>query len=121
RNIKGVQKILTTYRSLLVRNKGKKVKMIISELGWADKGHKNPQVVGSKGQANRVRDMFKLVSRLRTKLKIIGLTYFDWKDFPVSKGDPKGNTWGYHTGLLTTKGKHKPAYRTYQRGVKSLR
>jgi polysaccharide biosynthesis protein PslG len=121
RNLKGVQKILFTYRSLLARNKGGKVKMLISELGWADKGHKNPQVVGRKGQASRVRAMFKLVAKQRKKLKLIGLTYFDWKDYAVQKGDPKGDTWGYHTGLLTAKGKRKPAYRAFQRGVKSLR
>jgi hypothetical protein len=55
----------------------------------------------------------------RTRLKLRGFVYFSWRDgrpyAPLFK-----NLWGLHTGLLTVKGKRKPAYNAFVRAVRPL-
>ena len=52
-------------------------------------------------------------------LKLRGFVYFSWRDgrpyAPLFK-----NLWGLHTGLLTVKGKRKPAYNAFVRAVRPL-
>jgi hypothetical protein len=47
--------------------------------------------------------------------------YFEWRDYPPRAGDPRGDTWGYHTGLFTASMQAKAAYHAFVAGVKRLR
>lgn len=120
---KAFQKVLTTYRKLLNAHHGRKLKLWITEVGWADKApNKSKFVVGSKGQANRIRGAWKLLHKIWPKDKIAGVMYFEWKDLRgATKNDPNARNWGYHTGLLRTNGKRKPAYKAFTQAVKALK
>ncbi|HEY2636352.1 MAG TPA: hypothetical protein VGI54_03105, partial [Solirubrobacteraceae bacterium] len=112
--------VLKTYRRILDRNRGRKLHLWINEFGWADAGHKDAHVVGAKGQASRIGAAYSMVARVRKADKIDGLMYFEWNDYPIRAGDPRGDTWGYHTGLLRTDGSAKPAYYAWVKAVARL-
>jgi hypothetical protein len=116
--VPGVKRILRTYRRVINPHHGRKLKLLITELGWADKGHRNPMVVGRKGQARRITKAYRLIAHLRHRYKIAGVFYFQWRDYNIIPGDPRGNTWGYHTGLHKVNGKPKPAWRAFKRVVR---
>lgn len=60
-----------------------------------------------------------LLRQQRTRLKLRGFVYFSWRDgrpyAPLFK-----NLWGLHTGLLTVKGKRKPACNAFVGAVRPL-
>jgi hypothetical protein len=116
-----VQRILRTYRRILNAHHGRRLKLFVSEIGWASAGHRNKMVVGEKGQARLITKTFKRIGKLRRRYKISGLYYFDWKDYAPLSTDPRGDTWGYHTGLLRADGTRKPAFRAFRRSVARLR
>ena len=120
RTVPGVKRVLRTYRKVLNAHHGRRVHMVISEVGWASSGHRNPMVVGVKGQARRIAGLFRMVKRVRRSYKIDGLYYFDWRDYQAPAGDPRATTWGYHTGLIRADGKRKPAFKAFRLGVRAL-
>jgi hypothetical protein len=61
----------------------------------------------------------RVLRQQRTRLKLRGFVYFSWRDGRPSAPLFK-NLWGLHTGLLTVKGKRKPAYNAFVRAVRPL-
>ncbi len=60
----------------------------------------------------------KLIKRKRNAWKLRGFVLFSWRDAqPVAR---RFDEWGLHTGLLNSKGKKKPAYNAFVRGVRGL-
>ena len=119
-SVREIRSELRTYRRTMNAHHGRRLKILVSEIGWASAGHRNPMVVGRRGQARRIRGGFRLIGHLRHRYRIAGVFYFKWKDDPIRPGDPRGNTWGYHTGLLNVGGGHKPAYAAFKHAVARL-
>ena len=91
----------------------------VTEMGWADKGPKNPFRVGAAGQASRIRSAIPALARAQASLKLRGFIYYSWRDgkpYPPLFHD----FWGLHTGLFRTNGTTKPAYRAFQQAVAGL-
>jgi hypothetical protein len=114
-------RLLRSYRRIMNHNHARRLKILVTELGWADRGHRNPMVVGRRAQARDITRAYRLLAHLRRRWHIAGVFYFQWRDVRIQPGDYHGNTWGYHTGLLRVSGRHKPAYRAFRRVVHRLR
>lgn len=112
---------LRTVRRILDRHHGRRIKMLITEVGWADAGYPNPHVVGRTGQSRVITGAYRAVGRLRHRWHIAGIYYYKWRDSRVRRGDPRGNTWGYHTGLLRVNGRPKPALKAFERALRRMR
>jgi polysaccharide biosynthesis protein PslG len=93
-----------------LRRAGDDARVLITELGWASGGPaRRAMVVGERGQAALVRRTLPLLWRLRHRLRLDGLVYYDGRDAPASGGER--DQWGLHTGLLRADGSAKPALR----------
>jgi hypothetical protein len=57
---------------------------------------------------------------LRSQDRLSGVVYFGWRDGAPYAPDFK-DFWGLHTGLITLKGRPKPALRAYAGTVARLR
>ena len=85
-------------------------RVLVTELGWASGGPAGrAMVVGEQGQAALVRRTLPLLWRLRDRLRLDGLVYYDGRDAPADSGTR--DQWGLHTGLLRADGSAKPALR----------
>jgi hypothetical protein len=110
-------KLMNTTRKLVNRIGGRSDKLWITEVGWCDKGIKNRFCVGAKRQAKYIGQSVALMKKKRSAWKLRGFVLFSWRDGrPYTSRD----FWGNHTGLLTIKGKKKPAYNAFARAVKRL-
>jgi hypothetical protein len=108
-------KLLNTTRKLVNRIGGRSDKFRITEVGWCDKGIKNQFCVGGKRQAKYTGEALSVMKKKRSAWKLRGFVWFSWRDGrPYTSRD----FWGNHTGLLTIKGKKKPAFNAFVRGVK---
>jgi hypothetical protein len=93
-----------------LRRAGDDARVLITELGWASGGPaRRAMVVGERGQAALVRRTLPLLFRLRERLRLDGLVYYDGRDVPAASG--VRDQWGLHTGLLRADGSAKPALR----------
>ena len=114
----GVFKLVSAERKNLNKFGGKRKQMWVTEVGWSDVGPKSPYKLGARGQASAITGLFKLASKLRGRLKLRGIVYYNWQDLtPGARGDFPGN----HQGLLTVSGKRKLAYNAFAKAVRSLR
>jgi hypothetical protein len=102
------------------RARDRKAKIWITEIGWGDSGPPHRFIVGSLGQARRIRSSFSTIRKLRRKLRLRGLVYYSWRDsrpYPPEYRD----MWGLHTGLLDIHGRPKPAFGAFSASVARLR
>jgi hypothetical protein len=103
-----VDEIRLALREL--RRAGDDARVWVTELGWASGGPAGrAMVVGEQGQAALVRRTLPLLWRLRDRLRLDGLVYYDGRDAPTDGGGR--DEWGLHTGLLRADGSAKPALR----------
>ena len=116
-NARYMGKLMDTTRRVMNRAGGRADKMWITELGWCDKGPRSRFCVGVKGQARNIAASIKLIKQRRRAWKLRGFVLFSWRDGrPYGSGDQ----WGLHTGLLNLKGRKKPSYTAFTRGVRGL-
>jgi polysaccharide biosynthesis protein PslG len=110
-------RLMNTFRALTNRIGGRSDKLWITEVGWCDKGYKPGHrfCVGSTRQAKYIGQSLSLMKKKRSAWKLRGFVLFSWRDGRPYAGR---DFWGNHTGLLTIKGKKKPAYNAFVRGVK---
>jgi hypothetical protein len=109
-------KLLTRSRKLMNGIGGRSDKIWITEVGWCDKGVKHRFCVGAKKQKKYTGQALSLIKKKRSAWKLRGFVWFSWRDGkPYVKGK---DFWGNHTGLLTIKGKKKPAYSAFVKGAK---
>lgn len=110
-------KLMNTTRKNLNRFGGRSDKLWITEVGWCDTGVKHRFCVG-KRQAKYTGDALKMIKKKRGAWKLRGFVWFAWRDGkPYVRGQ---DFWGNHAGLLTIKGKKKPAYNAFSKTVKRL-
>ncbi len=110
-------KLMNTTRKLANRIGGRSDKLWITEVGWCDKGYKPGHrfCVGTKRQAKYTGGALTVMKRNRRAWKLRGFVWFSWRDGrPYTSRD----FWGNHTGLLTIRGRKKPAFNAFARGVK---
>ncbi|MBJ7470138.1 MAG: beta-galactosidase [Solirubrobacteraceae bacterium] len=116
-----VVKLTRRMRTTLDRTKsGRKVRLWVTELGWAAGGPPTRgRTVSRKEQAKLVSESFKALARSRKSLKLSGVVYFAWRDLPPYPG--RTDFWGLRTGLLTQAGTDKPAVKALTNTIKRLR
>jgi hypothetical protein len=90
----------------------------ITEIGWATQGPRSDFTVGMRGQAAQITHLLADVARLRERLGIRGLVYYNWRDSEPFQGG--FDFFGLHTGLLTLNAVEKPGYVAFERGVEKL-
>ena len=102
-----ILKELKQVRELLKEIKLAQWKMRVTEFGWATSGpfHKEHSVDEAK-HARLVRNTITKVAAQREKLKLTGMTYYQWRDVDPGSGH---DYWGLHTGMQRTNGTPKPA------------
>jgi hypothetical protein len=120
RDAAGVVEAVTSARRLMDENGDRRSHIWVTELGWADSGPPSSFTVGAAGQARRIESALKALVALRSQERLNGVVYFGWRD-----GAPYAPTfkdfWGLHTGLLTLRGRPKPALRAFSDSLTTLR
>jgi hypothetical protein len=115
-----LSELLHRVRRHMNRHDDRRARIWITEIGWGDGGPPHRFNVGSAGQAARIGSSFKLLAKLRRKLRLRGVVYYSWRD--SQPYPPKYNDmWGLHTGLLDVNGNPKPAYGAFGQAVAALR
>ena len=91
-----------------LRRNGDPARTLVSELGWATGGPSTrPLVVGETAQASLISRTITELARDRSRLRLDGIFYFNWRDVSPTPGSR--DHWGLHTGLLRKDGSPKPA------------
>jgi hypothetical protein len=120
RDAAGVAAAVQDARRIMDANGDARSRIWVTELGWADRGPASSFTVGPRGQARRIRTVLKDLYDLRSQDRLSGVVYFGWRDGAPYAPDFK-DFWGLHTGLITLKGRPKPALRAYAGTVARLR
>ena len=110
-------KLMNATRGYVNRVGGRSDKLWITEVGWCDKGYRPGHrfCVGTKRQTKYTGDALSMIKKKRRAWKLRGFVWFSWRDGrPYTTRD----FWGNHTGLLTIRGRKKPAYNAFARGVR---
>ncbi len=123
----GTFKLLGVVRQLLNRGKAGRVKMWLTEVGWADKCNtRGPNCRSSRfnlrtqrNQANQVVKIFVLLGQQRKKLNIRGVVYYNWRDGAPYAGGT--DFVGLHMGLVDINGNAKAAYTAFGSAGRRLR
>lgn len=92
-----------------------RVRIWITEFGWADDGPRSSFTVGAVRQARYVRETLDRAAEEARLLRLRGAVYYAWKDLPPYPGI--GDFWGLHTGLLDGSDVPKPALAAYSEGA----
>jgi len=107
---------VSKFRKAMDKHGAKKKPIWLTEVGWGSKhGHGNLNK-GKSGQANLLRQSFKLTLKKRHQWDVDRLLWFDWRDPP--KGGPVGCSFCPSAGLIKNNGKTKPSYRQYKHFAK---
>jgi hypothetical protein len=106
-----VARIMRTTRQVMRRfgDLGKPV--WITEMSWATGGGPHPFVTTRRLQARKLRRAYDLLLACRDRWNLKRVYWFSHRDRPVQRGG--GDYWGNHNGLLTARGRWKPAMRTF--------
>lgn len=115
-----LSELLHRVRRRMNRNGDRRAGIWITEIGWGTGGPAHRFNVGSAGQAARIANSFRLLAKLRQRVRVRGVIYYSWRD--AQPYPPKYNDmWGLHTGLLDVNGNPKPAYSAFGQAVAALR
>ena len=109
---------LKLARRLMDRHGDRAGRIWITEIGWASGGPPSSFRAGSRGQATRIERLLGGLGAARSSLGLSGIIYFKWRDTRLTRAIH--DFWGHHTGLLTARGKRKPAYFAFRRAARAL-
>jgi len=102
-----VRKQITQARKVAKQSGDKKVEIVVGELGWASGGtKKSEEVVGSQGQAKRLKQGLNMLVKKRRAWNIDSVYVYVWRDFPP---ELTACLWCPKAGLVKENGKSKPA------------
>jgi len=119
KNSAAVSRLLHRVRRAMNRRGDRRTPIWVTEIGWGDVGPSHRFIVGSAGQAARIKGAFTVISALRRKVRLRGVVYYAWRDerpYPPLYKD----IWGLHTGLLDVRNNPKPAFRAFREAVDKL-
>ena len=92
-------------RRIMNRNRDKDTPIWITEIGWSTDGPSGwPLVTNKDGQAQRLRQTFKLLARKRHRWGIKRVVWFAWRDF-----EQDVCRWCGGAGLVALNGNPKPS------------
>ena len=112
-NERGSLQQLENVRRAAVRAGDRKVRMWVTELGWASSGpKKNPYVKGRKSQAKLLGKALGSFERKRGHLRLDGVYWYSWRDKP---GGELICDWCGYAGLRDVDGTAKPAWKAFSR------
>jgi len=115
-----LDRLLGSTRKLMNKNRDRRGRIWITEMGWGDSGPKHRFNVGEAGQAKRIAQSLTLIRAKRRKLGLRGIVYFSWRDGAPYAPEFK-DQWGLHTGLLDIEGAPKKAFDSFGQRLKALR
>jgi Glycosyl hydrolase catalytic core len=95
-------------REILNGRRNRRVKIWITEIGWASSGQRTTLTVKPKVQAKYLRQMFSLAARGRKRYRMGGIIWYSFRDRPE-------RLWLYRTGLLKVDGKAKRSWKSFVR------
>jgi hypothetical protein len=120
KNTRDLKRLLTKIRKLMNKNRDRRARIWVTELGWATAGPRHRFRVGPRGQAKLIKSSIRFIRRNRRRLRLRGFVYFSWRD-----GRPYAplfqDGWGLHTGLLALNGAQKPGFKAFKAAVRPLR
>lgn len=116
--VSSVKRQIAQARAAVRKAGDPSVSILIGELGWASDGPaRSESVVGSSGQANRLRTALKLLLDKRRAWNIIGVHVYVWQD-----SESVGTClWCPGAGLIDLGGKAKPALGAVKGVIRSTR
>ncbi len=114
-DVKSVKTQIKALRSVAAKAGDRSVGLYVGELGWASDGpRRSEEVVGRKGQANRLEDGLDLLVAKRRAWHVRGVFVYTWRDFPDGT---LACSWCAWAGLVDQDGKPKPALRAVERVI----
>ncbi len=117
--VSDVKQQIGDLRSVSKRAGDGNVGLVVGELGWASKGPaRSESVVGKQGQAKRLRDGLKLLTKKRNSWNVLGAFVYAWRDFPAGQ---LACNWCPWAGLVTKKSKPKPALKAVKKVIRTNR
>jgi polysaccharide biosynthesis protein PslG len=117
RNVKELRRTIQGTRKAMRARHDSHTPLWLTEIGWGS-GHPNKFGInkGIRGQAQLLKQSFKLILHNRRRWKIHNLSWFTWRD-PPRKNDPDCSFCS-SSGLLKHNFKPKPALRAYRQFAK---
>ena len=114
RDHRGVEGALIRIRRLMNENRDRRTKIWITESGWATHGDfpSNAWTTSEETQAKRMRDTWRMLVRRRSRYRIRGVVWYNWRDLSPGGGSP--DWWGNHCGLFRLDGSAKPVWDVYR-------
>ena len=88
-----------------------KAELWVTEVGWASGGPPNPLNKGRKGQAQKLKELFKFFLKKRKSWNVETVEWYSWRD-----NEATGTglcTWCPFSGLLTEDFGEKPAFKEF--------
>ena len=95
-------------RRILNARRNRRVKIWITEVGWASSGQRTTLTVKPRVQARYLRQMFSLAARGRKRYRMAGVIWYSFRD-------QSSRAWLFRTGLLKASGKAKPSWKSFVR------
>ena len=120
RSERGVIGAVRLARRLTRRHRDGRRPIWVTEVGWSTGGPRSPFRAGMRGQAKRIRATLRGLARRRKRLRVRGVVYYNWRDYPFEVPRSK-DFFGLHTGLLRPNGRKKPGYFAFARAARTLR
>lgn len=118
RDQRGVIRTVVRVRRIMRAGGDRRKPIRITEIGWGTAGDPGGTHfrTSQRGQANRLRKMYKTLIKRRRRYHVDGIYWFALVDRAPRAGED--DFWGLHSGLLFANGKAKPAWRTFVRIAK---
>jgi hypothetical protein len=113
-SVPGVRKFVGGVAKALRRGAPHK-SLWISEEGWSSLGEGGKHFKGPRGQAKLVRGTFNMYLDHKRAWNLTKVIYFAWRDLPFCQPGCWGNSAGFHYEDM----RPKPAWKQFQRLVKS--
>jgi hypothetical protein len=112
-DVKDVTKQIRQARAAVRKAGDKKVGTMIGEIGWGSGSGRSDQLVGSKGQASRLKKTLKLLVRKQRAWNVTESFIYVWSD-PQA---PSACLWCPTAGLVKANGKAKPALKAVRKVI----
>ncbi len=114
-DVKSVKSQVKDLRSVAEKAGDGNVGLWVGELGWASDGpRRSEEVVGRKGQAQRLEDGLDLLAGKRKAWKVHGVFVYTWQDFPAGM---LACSWCAWAGLIEENGDPKPALKAVEKVI----
>jgi hypothetical protein len=106
-----VGRIMRTTLTIMRRNNDSAKPVWITEMSWATGGPRHAFATSKRGQAKKLRRSYDLLLACRKRWNLQRVYWFGFRD----KRKPPGQLdyWGYHNGLMTLRGRWKPAMKVF--------